>query len=187
MAHFGTKAIKTLVRGKPATAADGETARHSQCPAALAAESSENRGRDDMEGSGCGPCASPCGAISVIQGYQKLFYVNLFFQDTRQPFDLDFVTALGVTLPGTAGPVTMTIAASEVAIVGAPGAGFISVLVSAAKSALLQLNPNGNQPQTIQVEITVAAGNTSSPPGTVAIELANVLSVEAPAYGVITP
>lgn len=120
----------------------------------------------------------------------KLFYVNLFFNDTKQPFDLTNVTGISAAFPPTTpgSPVLVTLASSNLAIVGAPGAGLISILVTAVNSALIQLNPNGNQLQDLQVEVTVGSGgNASSPQGTVGFLLPGVLNVILPSYGVIVP
>lgn len=149
-----------------------------------------------MQGEGkCGTCGTnPCGVVEILQGYMKTFYVNLLFEDTQQPFDLSNVDTAGGKLaaafPGANGTPVQVVSGSpgEVQIIGAPGAGLIAVTLSAAKSALVALNPAQPELQDLQVEVTIGSGgNASSPQGTVGFRIPAVLDVKLPPYGVITP
>ncbi len=104
-------------------------------------------------------CSPTEGQINIVKGQDKVFYVDLFYTDTGEPFDLTAATEIKVLCPGAlAGvPVVFKKTLSEVAIVGAPGAGKISVTCSEAKTALLLVNPSGPQFQDLQINVVIAS------------------------------
>lgn len=52
--------------------------------------------------SNSGPCGTgPCGVTQIIQGYQKLFFVDLFYSGTGAPYDLTGATQILAGFPGT--------------------------------------------------------------------------------------
>lgn len=66
----------------------------------------------------------------------------------------------------------------QVSVVGAAGAGRLSIAVPAADAALLQVNPNPLQNQDLQISVTNADGTVT------AFVLADVLNIMTLAYGV---
>ena len=128
---------------------------------------------------GCNSCDTSGGVVEIVQGYDKNFFVELFYLDSQLPYDLTGVTEIVVALPGTATPILFKLTLGGVFIAGAPGAGRIQVKVTAIKSALMQLNPSGNQPQDLQVAITNADTTHT------AFLMPAVISVVPPTYGVV--
>lgn len=103
----------------------------------------------------CGP--NPCGNITIVQAMSGSFYVDLFFQDTGEPFDLTSVTEIVAAFPATVNPgpsILEKLSLSQVAIIGAPGAGKIQVNYSALDSSNMQINPDTQQFQDLQVVVT---------------------------------
>lgn len=145
-----------------------------------------------MDASGCTPCGNASGSVTLVQGYQKLFYVNLFFEDQKLPFDLTNVAALSLAFPAAdslaVSPIVLDLT-TGVSIVGAPGAGRIAVLVSEAKSALIKVNPSPGQGQDLQVEVRVGSGGNASVPvaGTTVFVLKGALDVQTAPYGTVIP
>lgn len=128
----------------------------------------------------CSPCGGNGNTINIVQGYQKSYVIDLFYTDTTAPYDLTGATEIAAIHPGTSGtPVIELLTAGKVIILGSPGAGRVQVNIIAANSALLQLNPNGDQPQDLQVSVTNA--DTTK---TVFI-IPAVLDITAPDYGVV--
>jgi hypothetical protein len=129
---------------------------------------------------GCGPCdASPGSGITLVIGADKTFYLDLYYSDTGEPFDLTNATQIVATFPGASGaPVEEKLTGNEnVAVMGAPGAGKISVTVPASDSALLLENPNGNQLQDLQINVTASSK-------TYVFIMTAVLNIVPPSYTV---
>lgn len=135
------------------------------------------------------PSCTACGAaqcssenqVTILQGYPKTFTLELRLEDcTGSPFDLTGMTQILAVFPGTDGtPVQLTYTASGgVTVVGAAGAGKIQVAVSAAKSLLMAVNPNGTQTQDLQIVVTIATVKTP-------FLFFGVLNIVAPPYGVL--
>jgi hypothetical protein len=185
-------------------------------------------------------------------GYSKTYYIDLFYADTGEPYDLTGVTQLIVSHPGSSGspveevlnstvvvtttgttvntsnqltaiasmtgiavgqlitgtgipsstfvtainvaassltmsqnatasgsPSVIFATAPNVTVVGAPGAGKIQVVAPAWDTALMQVNPNTQQNQDLQISVTNADGSLSG------FLLQAVLNIVAPTYGVV--
>lgn len=131
--------------------------------------------------SGCGPCGNPCGSVTIYQGYAKTFFIDLFYTDTQAPYDLtgalEIVAAFPPTTPGP--PVEETLGSGEVVVIGAPGAGRVQIKLTAVNSALVQLNPNEQQFQDLQISVTNADGSLTC------FIIPSVLNIAVPVYGVV--
>lgn len=56
----------------------------------------------------CGPCGplpavQPAGVVTIVQGYEKIFFFNLFYQFAGVPYDLTGATQIVVSLPAAPG------------------------------------------------------------------------------------
>lgn len=136
-------------------------------------------GSGDNCGTTCPP--NPCGSVTILVGYAKTFIVDLFYEDTRAPYDLTGATEIIAAFPPATGttPILVSLTLGEVVVMGSPGAGRIQVKLSAAKSALVAANPYPTQNQNLQVSVTNA--DTSVTP----FFLQGVLAISAPPYGVV--
>ncbi len=96
------------------------------------------------------------GVVDIVQGADKTFYIDLFYPDTGQPFDLTGVTAITGFFPATAGtPIQETLADSTAVVQGPPGAGQVKFIVDTADSALMLVNPISGQYQDFQIDAVV--------------------------------
>lgn len=111
-------------------------------------------GCDTCGGAGGGGC-NAVGVIEIVQGYDKSFFVELFYLETALPYDLTGASQINVVLPGNP-PVQLKLTNSKVTVAGAPGAGRIGVKVAGADSAALSPNPSQSQAQDLQVVVTNA-------------------------------
>lgn len=108
-----------------------------------------------MGNNSCG--LSQSGVVDIVQSADKAFYVDLFYPDTMQPFDLTGVSAIAGFFPATAGtPIQESIANGNAAVQGAPGAGQVKFTVPAADSALMLVNPVAGQYQDFQINVTIS-------------------------------
>lgn len=115
-----------------------------------------------MVNNGCEPCnQNPCGSVTIVQGMSGSFYADLIYQDTKEPFDLTGATEIVASFPGQPNPVSLLpqpvlekLSLSQIAIIGANGAGKIQINYLAVDSFLMQLNPNTQQFQDLQVVVT---------------------------------
>lgn len=126
-------------------------------------------------------CNNPSGVITILQGYVKVYYVDLFYSDSGTPFDLTGCTEIIAAHPADAGgtPIEAKKSLATVAIIGAPGAGRIKVTVTAVNSALLLPNPNEQQFQDLQIAVTNLDASVTG------FLLPAVLNIIQPTLGVV--
>ena len=134
-------------------------------------------GCDACSGSG-GGCNST-GVVEIVQGYDKDFFVELFYLDSELPYDLTGATEIVAAFPGVSAPVLAKLTLATVAVEGAPGAGRIKVKATAALSALMLPDPSGSQTQDLQVVVTNATATKT------VFVIQGVLSILTAPYGVI--
>lgn len=128
------------------------------------------------------PCdQNPCGYVNIVQGYSKQYYLDLYYIDTSEPFDLTGVTEIvAAHPPATPGPpVECKLSLSTVEVLGAPGAGRILITLPAALSALVRINPMIEQFQDLQVSVTDASTDVT------VFLMPTVLNILPPPYGVV--
>ena len=85
---------------------------------------------------------SGCNLIEIVQGEDRVFVLKLTSNscDSKEPYDLSNVTAIKGVFKGANGTnVEVTLAASEIAILGSPFAGKLQFTINDTKSALLKL------------------------------------------------
>lgn len=126
---------------------------------------------------GCNPCdnCGPQGFVTIVQGYATKYYVDLYYQETGEPYDLTGATLLTAAHPGSAGQTSPVVI--NPTVVGAAGAGKLLVTVSAVNSALMAVNPNLQQFQDLMIAITNADSTVTAFP------MKAVLNIVAPPYG----
>lgn len=107
-----------------------------------------------MGNNSCG--LSTSGVVDIVQGADKIFYVDLYYPDTMQPFDLTGETEITGFFPATAG----TPIEGDGAVQGAAGAGQAKFTIDAADSALMLVNPVAGQYQDFQINVVIG-GKTS--------------------------
>lgn len=96
-------------------------------------------------------------SVQIVQTALKSFYVDLFYEDTGQPFDLTGVTEIVALFPGANGsPIEERYSQGEISVVGAPGAGQIEIVCAADDTAQMQISQARDQFQTLQVIVTIA-------------------------------
>jgi len=96
-------------------------------------------------------------AKKIYQGADRTLSPIYINQSNGRPYDLTGVTAITVCFPATDGTtVQYTLAASEVAIVGSPLLGTISVTMSSVKTALMEAG------ELVDFEVILDVG---APPG----------------------
>lgn len=129
----------------------------------------------------CGPVnCNSYGSVRIIQGYAKQHFVNLFYDEILQPYNLTGCLQIEIAYPGISGsPVIETLTSSAVVILGSPGAGYLQVNIPATDSLNMQVNPYEQQFQDLQVVVTNADGSNT------AFLLQGVLDIALPSYGVI--
>ncbi len=98
--------------------------------------------------------------ITIVAGQDKTFYLDLYYADTGEPFDLTGVSQIEARFPKAGGGHVSEWKATtntNITIVGAPGAGKIAIVVPAADT--IQLNAPGNPEllQDLQVNVTGAS------------------------------
>jgi hypothetical protein len=96
--------------------------------------------------------------ITIVAGQDKIFYLDLYYADTHEPFDLTSATQIEARLPVAGGGYVsewLNTGNTNIAVVGAPGAGKISITVPAADSATLNAPGNPELLQDLQVNVTV--------------------------------
>lgn len=100
---------------------------------------------------------SDLNQIDIVQGQDKVFYVDLFYKDTQEPFDLTGVSEIVASFPATISGTTVEekYTLSGVAVVGAAGGGKISVTCPAADTA--KIRQNTAQLQDLQINVTVSS------------------------------
>jgi hypothetical protein len=135
-----------------------------------------------MENPNFGSCPeNQCGFITIYQGYDKSYFIDLIYLETGAPYDLTGVLEIIAAHPPTivGAPVEAKLTDGDVVVVGSPGAGRIQIKVSAVKSALLQINPNEKQYQDLQISVTNSDSTVT------AFILPAILNIVPPSYGVV--
>lgn len=112
-----------------------------------------------------------CNTIEIVQGEDRVFVLKLTSVscDSKEPYDLSNVTAIkGVFKGMTPVNVELTLAASEIAILGSPFAGKLQFTMSDTKSALLKCGTG----LSFEVELDEGANKRI-------VQVRNLLSVNA--------
>lgn len=124
---------------------------------------------------------NPCGFVTIYQGYDKNYFIDLIYQDTGAPYDLTDCQEIIAAHPPATGstPIEAKLTDADVVVVGAAGAGRIQVKLSAAKTALMQANPNEKQYQDLQISVTNVDSTVT------AFILPAILNIVPPSYGVV--
>ena len=117
--------------------------------------------------------------VTIVIGSVRDFYVDICMPDSREPYDLTGFQEIMVSMPAADGTAVTLNTSTGVAPLGALGSGRISVLLSAAKSALLLVNPSPTTFQDLQVEVIDAAGEPN------VFVLSQALNIVAPDFSVV--
>lgn len=115
--------------------------------------------------------------ITIVKGSDRTFYADLSYPDTDEPINLTSVQEITASFPGDDGtPVEVSLADGGISVLGAPGAGRISIEIGDEDTADLLVDPSPNTHQDLQVVVLTAEGDT------VVCILPNVLSIKDPSY-----
>jgi len=105
-----------------------------------------------------GSCKSnPCGIVTIIKGSDRSFYVDLFYEDTGEPFDLTDVDEIIALFPKADGHVDKKFSEGDITVIGAPGAGRIEISVDDTDTSDMLVNPNPQQYQALQINVTIGS------------------------------
>jgi hypothetical protein len=86
----------------------------------------------------------------------KSFYVDLFYEDTGEPFDLTGVTEIVALFPGASGTaIEERYSQGEVSVIGAPGSGKIQINCAADDTAQMLISQANGQYTYLQVIVTI--------------------------------
>lgn len=86
----------------------------------------------------------------------KSFYVDLFYEDTGEPFDLTGVTEIVALFPGANGtPIEERFTNGEISVIGASGAGKIQINCAADDTAQMLISQANGQYTYLQVIVTI--------------------------------
>lgn len=98
--------------------------------------------------------------ITIVRGASRNFYADICYPDSDTPVDLSDAEAIEASFPSVDGTgVLVTMEGGGIAILGAPGAGRVSILLETEDTEDMAPNPGPTTMQDLQIEVKKPGGN----------------------------